>query len=82
MKTVVKKILFMFVLVVGLSLTSMAQKGDDKKKTPPKGNAPVINPGKGNNPPPRGNPKGGDKPKKPGGGEAFLLISLKREDLA
>jgi hypothetical protein len=80
-KTVVKKIFFMFVLIAGLSLTSMAQRGDDQKKPPPKGNTPVINPGHGK-PPPRENPKGGEKPKKPGGGEAFLFNSLKREDLA
>jgi len=62
----VKKLLFMFVLAVGLSVAAMAQKGGDGPKRPPKEAPPVINPGKGNQPPPRENPKGGDKPKKPG----------------
>ena len=61
----VKKILFMFVLVAGLSVAAMAQKGGDKQKPPPKERPPVINPGKGN-PPPRENPPRGDKPKRPG----------------
>jgi hypothetical protein len=65
-----KKILFIFVLLGGLSVASMAQKNDDQKKPPPKNPPPVINPGKGNqNPPPKG---GGDKPKKPSGAEAVL----------
>lgn len=64
----VKKILFIFVLLAGLSAVSMAQKGDDQKKPPPKNPPPVINPGKGNQNP----PKGDNKPKKPNGGEAVL----------
>jgi hypothetical protein len=70
----VKKILFMFALVAGLSVASMAQKGGDGPKRPPKNPPPVINPGKGN-PPPREAPKGDDKHKRPG--EAVL----RREDL-
>ena len=65
----VKKILFMFALVAGLSFAAMAQKGGDGKKPPPKPPPPVINPGKGNQPP----PKGGDKPKKPGMDAAIWL---------
>ena len=64
----VKQILFTLILVAGLSVASMAQKGGgDGKNPPPKNPPPVINPGKGN-PPPRENPPkgGGDKPKKPG----------------
>jgi hypothetical protein len=58
----VKQILFALIMVVGLSVASMAQKGgDDKKNPPPKEKPPVINPGKGN-PQPRETPK----PKKPG----------------
>jgi len=63
----VKEIIFMFVLLAGLSVASMAQKGDDPKKTPPKQPAPSVNPGKGNN-----QPKGENKPKKPNGGQAVL----------
>jgi hypothetical protein len=77
---VVKKILFMFVLVAGLSMASMAQKGGDDPKRPPKPQPPVINPGKGN--PPRENPKGGDKPKKPGGGEAMMFRKKDSAELA
>jgi hypothetical protein len=57
----VKKILFMFALVAGLSVVSMAQKGD--QKPPPKEHPPVINPRE--KPPPRETPRP-DKPKKPG----------------
>ena len=66
----VKKLLFALVLVGGLSVASMAQKGGDGKNPPPKGNPPVINPGQ--KPPPQNPPKGGgDKPKKPG--MAFVI---------
>jgi hypothetical protein len=71
----VKQFLFMLMLVAGMSVAAMAQRGDPPKR-PPKENPPVVNPGKGN-PQPRETPKGGDKPKKPGGGEAMM----KREDL-
>lgn len=71
----VKHIMLMFALVVGLSVAAMAQRGDPPKR-PPKENPPVVNPGKGN-PQPRETPKGGDKPKKPGGFEAII----KREDI-
>jgi hypothetical protein len=66
----VKKILFLLILLVGLSVASMAQKPDDPKKNPPPKNPPpVINPGKGNPNP----PKGDNKPKKPNGGVAIVL---------
>ena len=71
----VTQFLFMLMLVIGLSVAALAQKGDPPKR-PPKENPPVVNPGKGN-PPPRENPKGGDKPKKPGGIDAAVW----REDL-
>jgi hypothetical protein len=73
---VVKKILFTLVLVAGLSVASMAQKGGDGKgNRPPKGNPPVINPGQ--KPPPQNPPKGGgDKPKKPG-----MAFIIKREEI-
>jgi len=69
---VLKYFLFTLLLMTGLSVAAMAQKGDPPKKPPP----PVVVPGKGN-PPPREAPKDGDKPKKPHGEEAVL----KREDL-
>ncbi len=59
---VLQKILFMFAMVVGLSLAVSAQKNDDQKKPPPKGDPPVVTP-QPKNPPPRENP---NKPKKPG----------------
>jgi hypothetical protein len=68
-----KHFLFMLLLVAGLSVAAMAQKGDPPKR-PPK-DPPVVVPGKGN-PPPREAPKDGDKPKHPHGGEAVI----KRED--
>jgi hypothetical protein len=67
------------VLVGGLSVASMAQRGQDPKKPPPKEKPPVINPGGKNNPPPR---NGGDKPKKPGRGEAFYLVKENSIELA
>jgi hypothetical protein len=70
----VKKILFAFVLVAGLSVASMAQKGGgDGKKPPPKGNPPVVVP---KEKPPKENPPKG--PKKPGG--EFEAV-VKRDDL-
>lgn len=63
----------MLLLVAGLSVGAMAQKGDGPKK-PPKENPPVVVPGKGN-PQPRETPKPG--PKKPGGFEA----AIKREEI-
>ena len=77
-RKVVKKILMALVLVGGLSVASMAQRGQDPKKPPPKQPPPVINPGK-QNPPPK---NGGDKPKKPGRGEAFFLLKENRIELA
>jgi hypothetical protein len=54
----IKNILFALVMVVGLSVGAMAQKGP--KNPPPKGDPPKINvPDKPKNPPPR-------DPKKPG----------------
>jgi hypothetical protein len=65
----VKHLIFSLVLIGGMSVASMAQKGGDQKP-PPKNPPPVINPGKGN---PTPAPKGGDKPKKPGGGTALVI---------
>ena len=64
---VLKKILFTFVLVTGMSFAVSAQK-DDQKKPPPKPPPPVINPGEGKKP-----PKNDDKPKKP----TFALFDIK-----
>jgi hypothetical protein len=71
----VKRILFMFALLAGLSAASMAQKGQDPKKPPPKDPPPVINPGKPNP------PKGENKPKKPGGGQAGLRRKKNSDEL-
>jgi hypothetical protein len=73
----IKKIIFMFVLLAGLSFAAMAQKGDDPKKTPPKAPAPSVNPGKGQNP-----PKGDNKTKKPNGGQAMLRRKESDAELA
>lgn len=64
----VKQIFCVIVLAVGLSVSAMAQKGDQKKPPPKEGRPPVINPGQK---PPRDNPPREDKPKKPG--MAFAL---------
>ena len=63
----VKKILFTFAMVVGLSIAAFAQKGDDQKKPPPKNPPPVVTPGD------KKPPKGDDKPRKPG--MAFIIAS-------
>ncbi len=68
-----RNILFTIIAVAGLALSVSAQK-DDKRDKPPK-NPPTIDPGK--KPPPRDNPKGHGKPKKPG--MAFELIADPRE---
>lgn len=63
---VLKQILFTLAVGIGLSLAVFAQKDDQKKPTPPKGDPPVVNPGQKpprENPPPRNDP---NKPKKPG----------------
>ena len=78
-RKVVKKILMALVLVGGLSVASMAQRDGDKQRPPKKPPPPVINPGKNNPPPPK---NGGDKPKKPGRGEALFLIKENRIELA
>jgi hypothetical protein len=59
-----KNLLFALILITGFSLSSFAQKGDDKK--PPKGDGPKVSPTEKNPPknPPPSNDKG-DKPKKP-----------------
>lgn len=56
---VIKKILFTFAMVVGLSVAAFAQK--DPKPPPPKEKPPVVTP-QPKNPPPKDNPK----PIKPG----------------
>lgn len=58
-----KKILFTFAMVAGLSVGAFAQK--DEKKPPPKPSPPVVNPQP--KPPPKD-----DKPKKPGTAVAFV----------
>ena len=63
-------IFFSFVLLIGLTVAVSAQRGNDQKKPPPKGEAPKIDPIK--KPPPRQNPKGDDKPKKPASGIALV----------
>jgi hypothetical protein len=78
-KNLVKKLLFIFVVVGGLSVASMAQK-DDRQKPPPKdGKPPVINPRE--KPPPQNPPKG-EKPKKPGESEALLWTKENKIELA
>ena len=63
MMKVLQKIIFSFVMVIGLSLAASAQKPDDKKPTPPKEKPPVVTPAP-TKPPPDTN-----KPKKPPGEE-------------
>jgi hypothetical protein len=57
-----------FVLLIGLTVAVSAQRGNDQKKPPPKGDAPKVEPR--DKPAPR--PRGGDKPKKPGSGFAVI----------
>ena len=60
MMKVLKQILICSAMVVGLSVTAIAQKDD--KKRPPKGNPPVVTPQPKNPPSQRPDDK---KPKKP-----------------
>ncbi|GEM_PF-739478 len=67
-----KKTIFTLVAVVGLSLAVSAQR-DDQKKPPPKDpDRPVVTP---KDKPPKDQPKGGDKPKKP---SFALYLAAKR----
>jgi hypothetical protein len=72
-----KQILFMTVLVIGLSVTGFGQKNDQKKPPPKDPDRPVVTPKDKppKNPPSR--PKG--KPKKPEMG-AVLLVGRLGED--
>ncbi|HTH37160.1 MAG TPA: hypothetical protein VL572_04300 [Pyrinomonadaceae bacterium] len=63
-------IVLSLVMVIGLSVAVSAQRGNDQKKPPPKGDSPKVEPRE--KPPPRNNPRGGDKPKKPGSGFALV----------
>jgi hypothetical protein len=64
-----RHIFFSFLLLVGLAVGVSAQRGNDPKKPPPKGESPKVEP---REKPPRQNPKGDEKPKKPGSGFAFV----------
>ncbi|MEO6333936.1 MAG: hypothetical protein ABIO91_03050 [Pyrinomonadaceae bacterium] len=67
------KIIFAFVMFIGLALSVSAQNDDQKR--PPKEKPPVIDP---KQKPPRENPpKGNDKPKKPE--MSFYLVSTNRQ---
>jgi hypothetical protein len=70
--------MFLFVLIGGISVASMAQKGEDPKKPPKKDPPPVINPGKGNQNPPKSDNKG----KKPNGGQAILWRKVNEAESA
>lgn len=61
-----KKILFTFAMVAGISVGAFAQK--DEKKPPPKPSPPVVNPQ------PKPPPKDNEKPKKPDNAFAFHRI--------
>ena len=71
MKTL-KQILFIFVMVVGLSGAALAQK--DQKRPPKKEPAPKVNP-REDKPPPKNSPREGNRPKKPG--MAYVLVMPK-----
>jgi hypothetical protein len=66
-----KKIIFVFAMAICLALSVSAQTDDQKR--PPKGDPPVRNP----KPKPPRDPKGDDKPKKPG--MSFYLVSVNRD---
>jgi hypothetical protein len=73
---ILKQILFTFAVVVGLSLTAFAQKGDGDRKPPKKEKPPVVNP---EQKPPREKPRDNDRNndnrgKKPG------MAFIKTED--
>jgi hypothetical protein len=73
---ILKNLLFILVLITGFSLSSFAQKNDDKK--PPKGDGPKVSPTEKNppkNPPPSNDDKG-DKPKKPQTGLAGEMSKI------
>ncbi|MEP6704327.1 MAG: hypothetical protein ABJB34_05930 [Acidobacteriota bacterium] len=66
------KIIFAFVMFIGLTLSVSAQNDDQKR--PPKEKPPVIDP---KQKPPRENPPRELPPKKPG--MSFYLVSTKRQ---
>ncbi len=59
-----------FVMLIGLSVAVSAQRGNDPKKPPPKGESPKVEPRE--KPPPRQNPRGDEKPKKPTSGHLYF----------
>jgi len=70
---VLQKFIFMFAMIVGLSVVSFAQK-QDPKKPPPKPPPPVINPGDNKKPPKDDN----KKPHKPD--SAMIFSATVRSD--
>jgi hypothetical protein len=70
-----KHTLFLFGLMVGLSLAVFAQR-DDQKKPPPKEKPPVVTP-QPKNPPPKEDPR---KPKKPDFASAVVFAALRTND--
>ena len=69
MKTL-KQLLFAIAIIIGISMTTSAQKEGEKKPPPPKPSPPVIVVPPRKNPPKEDKPKNDDKRKKP---EAFIL---------
>lgn len=70
-----KQIFMGFVMIAGLSLAVTAQRNGDQKKPPPKERPPKVEPAP-EKPPPR-EPRGGDKPKKPGG---YSILFINKDD--
>lgn len=73
-----RNLLFIFVIMIGFSLSVSAQKNDQDKKPPPKEKPPVVDPKPKERPPDNGNNGGGKKPemalaKKPHGTDVLFV---------
>lgn len=71
---ILRQVLFMFAVVMGLSLAVSAQK-DDQKKGPPKDKPPVIKPERDKKPPKGEKPRGGRDNKGKGPGISWIFAS-------
>jgi hypothetical protein len=78
---VLKQFIFMALVVIGFSMTAMAQRQDDNQNRPPKQNPPVIIPPDKDRPKPDRPPgnNNNNRPKKP---QEAIFISSKQTEIS